>query len=129
MKTQLNKMKRLIAKEILTHKMRKDANPKIIKQLQQMLDKEVIFLKDFVKFSYMMPLQDYFQRNPNTDMSVIDSRCKDIISYIGGYFIQMLSDGGYKLVYNDDGEDMYTESNDIDLLEELLFEYIRNGNK
>lgn len=129
MKTQLNKMKQLIAKEILSYKMRKDSNPKVVKKLQQMLDKETITRKDFLSLSYMIPIEDFFERNPNTDINLIDSRCKDVISYIGGNFIQMLSDGGYKLSYNDNGTSVETETNDIDLLEKLLFEYIRDGNK
>lgn len=129
MKTQLNKMKQLIAKEILSYKMRKDSNPKVVKKLQQMLDKETITRKDFLSLSYMIPLRDFFKRNPNIDINLIDNRCKDVISYIGGNFIQMLSDGGYKLSYNDNGTSVETETNDIDLLEKLLFEYIRDGNK
>tara|TARA_R110000803_G_scaffold163375_4_gene227029 strand:+ start:220 stop:552 length:333 start_codon:yes stop_codon:yes gene_type:complete len=103
-------MKNLIKKEIQSLKLKYPNSKSYVQRLQQMLDIEVYTQKDFVSTGLITPRKKYEMKFPTVNL---DERCCDVISYVGGYYIQMLCNGRYLL----DGE----VSTKIDWLETNIY--------
>lgn len=90
-------MKHLIREEILYTKLKNPHNVGYIKRLQQMFDSDELTISDFTSTGVMMKRADYESIHHSVPLH---KKCMDVIRYIGGHYIQMLSDGNYLLQYN-----------------------------
>ena len=85
-------MKNLIEKEIQSLKLNYPTSKSYIQRLQQMLDMETYTQKDYVSTGLMTPRKKYETKFPEVNLS---ERCTDVMSYVGGYYIEMLRNGRY----------------------------------
>lgn len=112
-------MKHLIRDEILYTKMSDPHNVKYIQRLQRMSDKEELTISDFADTGVMMKRDDYQNIHRFAELH---NKCTDVIKYIGGHYVQMLSDGNYLLKYEQKGRGK--RSKDLKKIEGYIWKMI-----
>ena len=114
-------MKSIIAKEILKTKMQEPHNTKYIMRLQQLMDADEVTIKDFVDTGVLHKRNDFESMYGTIELH---NKCTDVMLYMGGHYIQFLSDGKYLVQY--DTKSRGKRSADINKMEEYLFKMINN---
>jgi len=117
-------MNHLLREEILMTKLLEPHNVKYIQRLQRMSDKENLDVYDFNQTGTIMTREDYQNYHKHI---VLHKKCTDVIKYIGGNYIQMLSDGNYLIQY--DTSKRGKRSKDLKKLEQYLFKIISSNEK
>lgn len=112
-------MKELFLREVLNEKNRKHPSKHYIQRLQKSADAEIEFtFSVFKDTGRLMWVGDFDMHYP--DQTIHDD-CTDVMVYIGGLHIQMLSSGGWYLYL---GQDEHYNDEAFPL-EEILFEYAK----
>ena len=110
-------MKQLIEREIIIQKMRKTTDNAYIRNLQQMLDKQLYSFEDFVNTGRIMSVTNY---TDEFGMTTFSAKCKNVCRYAGGFKAQNLSDGSWLINLNDGVEgDEHNTTYTSDNLKEL----------
>lgn len=117
-------MNHLLREEILMTKLLEPHNVKYIQRLQRMSDKENLDIYDFNQTGTIMTREDYQSYHHHISLH---KKCTDVIRYIGGHYIQMLSDGNYLIQY--DTSKRGKRSKDLKKLEQYLFKIISKNEK
>ena len=112
-------MKHLNRDEILYTKMSDPHHVKYIQRLQRMSDKEKLTIADFADTGVMMKREDYQEIHRFAELH---KNCTDVIKYIGGHYVQMLSDGNYLLKYEQKGRGK--RSKDLKKIEGYIWKMI-----
>jgi hypothetical protein len=114
-------MKHLLLKLILEEKLSSSGDATKIQKLQQKLDSG-LSVKDLQETGLIVTKADFVKRfkNPPT----LHKKCKDVMTYIGGNYIQMLSDGNYLFDYKSLKP---KRSKKLEILEEALFAHLNQG--
>lgn len=111
-------MKHIYRRLILEEKLSEDSNFAKIQKLQQKLD-EGINIKDLTDTGLIKTVKDF--NDGYVKPPVLHKRCKDVMTYIGGNYIQMLSDGNYLLDY----PNLKTKrSKKLEIVEAVLFKHL-----
>tara|TARA_B110000977_G_scaffold199666_1_gene287745 strand:+ start:4980 stop:5327 length:348 start_codon:yes stop_codon:yes gene_type:complete len=114
-------MNNLIREEILLTKIKDPQNFKHIQLLQQMMDLESISLSNYVKVKQKFNFEDFVNRYASIDLH---KKCTDVFYYVGGHYLQVLSDGKYLLQYSKDNRGK--RSADLNKMEELIYNLASN---
>ena len=114
-------MKHFLRDEIIAQKFGNPNNTKYIQRLQQMLDMPAYSQKNFADTGMITTKKDFL--SSYSTPPTLHKTCTDVIKYIGGHYIQMLSSGKYLLKYN---EERGKNSKDLDKLEAIIFKTINN---
>jgi len=109
-------MKNLITQEIALQKESHPSQKKYIQRLQQMLDIHTYVQKDFVSTGMITSRTEFIKQSP---LSPLHEKCTDVIVYLAGHYIQMLSDGKYLLNYT--GEGRGHRSKDLNKIETIIY--------
>jgi len=115
-------MKHLFKQLILEEKLKDVSNLKVIQKMQQKIDGE-LSIKDLTETGMIMTRESFEKsyRNP----PALDTKCKDVMTYIGKNYIQMLSNGFYLFDYPTVKS---KRSKKIEVVEEALFNHLMGGN-
>jgi hypothetical protein len=115
-------MKHLFKQLILEEKLKDAPNLKKIQMMQQKLDGELC-IKDLTETGMIMT-RDSFEKsyfNPPK----LDGKCKDVMTYIGKNYIQMLSNGFYLWDYPSRKP---KRSKKLEIVEQALFNHLMGIN-
>lgn len=113
-------MKALLRDEIIKEKLSSPHNVKYIQRLQQMMDYDHYTIKDFVDTGLIMPREEFeklYAQSPN-----LHKKCTEVSRYVGGHYIQLLSDGNFLLNYSGVGRGK--RSKDLQVVESYLWDSI-----
>jgi len=111
-------MKQIFRRMILEEKLSENPDTKKIQLLQQRLD-QGITIKDLTDSGLIVTLKDFNAMYVNPP--VLHKKCKDVMIYIGGNYIQMLSDGNFLLDYPNVKN---KRSKKIEIVEDALFKHL-----
>jgi len=115
-------MKHLFKRLILEEKLKDSPDFKKIQALQQKIDTE-LSIKDLTETGMIMTRESFEKSYINPP--ALDDKCKDVMTYIGKNYIQMLSNGFYLFDY----PTVKTKrSKKIEIVEEALFNHLTGGN-
>tara|TARA_R110000868_G_scaffold9795_1_gene48203 strand:- start:7055 stop:7402 length:348 start_codon:yes stop_codon:yes gene_type:complete len=114
-------MKNLIREDILLTKLKDPQNFKHIQLLQNIVDLESISLSTFLKARQKFNVEDFVNRYASIDLH---KKCTDVFYYLGGHYLQVLSDGKYLLQYSKDNRGK--RSADLNQMEELIYKIVSN---
>lgn len=116
-------MKELIEREIIIQKMRKTTDVAYIRNLQQMIDKQLYTFDEFVNTGRIMPASHYSNEFGMTSFS---SKCVNVCRYAGGFKAQNLKDGSWMINLNDsvEGDEHNTihTSDNLKEIERIIWE-------
>lgn len=112
-------MKELIFEEILFTKQNEPHNVKKIQRLQQMLDYPSYSIKDFMDTGEVYSREDF---EDMYDDRQLNDTCLFVMRYVGGFYIEMLSDGSYLFTHPSGKKSKPTK--DLEKLEEKIFKNI-----
>ena len=115
-------MKHLFKQLILEHKLKDVPNLKVIQKMQQKIDGE-LSIKDLTETGMIMTRESFEKSYKNPP--VLDNKCKDVMTYIGKNYIQMLSNGFYLFDYPTVKS---KRSKKIEVVEEALFNHLMKSN-
>jgi hypothetical protein len=93
-------------------------DPLHISALSTLNNNGSISKKDFVNTGRITTIKDFITKS-GTPSDNLRHDCLDIMMYIKGFYIQMLSNGAY--YFEEDGSSFYTK--DIKLAESILWEH------
>ena len=115
-------MKHLFRQLILEEKLKDAPNLKVIQQMQLKVDSE-LSIKDLTETGMIMTRESFEKsyRNP----PALDTKCKDVMTYIGKNYIQMLSNGFYLWDYPSTKP---KRSKKLEVVEEALFNHLMGIN-
>ncbi len=111
-------MKHIYRRLILEEKLSEDSNFAKIQKLQQKLD-EGINIKDLTDTGLIKTVKDF--NDGYVKPPVLHKRCEDVMTYIGGNYIHMLSDGNYLLDYPNVKK---KRSKKLEIVEAVLFKHL-----
>jgi hypothetical protein len=94
---------------LLIEKMRKNPNKNMIQLLQQVLDGKALSYEEFISTGMFVPRDNPLIQQPNR----LKPECRDIVLYIGGFFIQVLNRDNkthyfYEYFDNQESDEMHT---------------------
>jgi hypothetical protein len=115
-------MKHLFKQLILEEKLKDSPDLKKIQKMQQKVDGELT-IKDLTETGMIMTRESFEKSYYNPP--VLDDKCKDVMTYIGRNYIQMLSNGFYLLDYPTMKP---KRSKKLEVVEEALFNYLTQNN-
>ena len=115
-------MKHLFKQLILEQKLKDVPNLKVIQKMQQKIDGE-LSIKDLTETGMIMTRESFEKSYKNPP--VLDNKCKDVMTYIGKNYIQMLSNGFYLFDYPTVKS---KRSKKIEVVEEALFNHLMKSN-
>lgn len=95
---------------LLIEKMRKQPNKNVIQLLQQVLDGKDLSYEEFISTGMFVPRDNPLIQQPNR----LKPECKDIVLYMGGFFIQVLNNENstryfYEYFDNEEADEMHTQ--------------------
>lgn len=95
---------------LLIEKMRKQPNKNVIQLLQQVLDGKNLSYEEFISTGMFVPRDNPLIQQSNR----LKPECKDIVLYMGGFFIQVLNNENstryfYEYFDNEEADEMHTQ--------------------
>jgi len=95
---------------LLIEKMRKQPNKNVIQLLQQVLDGKNLSYEEFISTGMFVPRDNPLIQQSNR----LKPECKDIVLYMGGFFIQVLNNENstryfYEYFDNEESDEMHTQ--------------------
>jgi len=115
-------MKHLYRRLILEEKLSENSDFSKIQKLQQKLDSG-IDITDLTDSGINLSIEEFkanYVKPPE-----LHKKCKGVMNYIGGNYIQMLSDGNYLLDYPNLKK---KRSKKLEIVEEVLFKHLMSVN-
>jgi hypothetical protein len=111
----------LIAEEILKEKLKDKPDKLYIQTLQKMQDGDMSF-ELFINTGRITPRELFAHYNPKARLR---PDCKDVVKYVGGFYIQILKTGEFLLEINDadqsDEMNSIIQDKSLDVVEEELW--------
>jgi hypothetical protein len=111
----------LIAEEILKEKLKDKPDKLYIQTLQKMQDGDMSF-ELFINTGRRTPRELFAHYNPKARLR---PDCKDVVKYVGGFYIQILKTGEFLLEINDadqsDEMNSIIQDKSLDVVEEELW--------
>ena len=114
-------MKYLLREEILFTKMKDPNNVKYIQRLQQLMDADEVTIKDFIDTGVLYKRSDFENLYGTIELH---KKCTDVMRYMGGHYIQFLSDGNYLVQYTPTNRGK--RSKDIDKMEQFIYNMVND---
>jgi hypothetical protein len=112
-------MKHLYRRLILEEKLSENSDFSKIQKLQQKLDSGIDITDSGINLS-IEEFKANYVKPPE-----LHKKCKGVMNYIGGNYIQMLSDGNYLLDYPDLKK---KRSKKLEIVEKVLFKHLMSVN-
>lgn len=111
----------IVAEEILKEKMKDKPDKLYIQTLQKIQDGEMS-LDLFINTGRITPRELFVHYNPKARLR---PNCRDVVRYVGGFYIQILSTGEFLLEINDadqsDEMNSIIKDKSLDVVEEDLW--------